>query len=69
MREEKTENLLYAIGCAFVCFSEIEFIVFPRICRFFYDNNFFWFFSFSDQSASNHVLLALWSLENCINFA
>ena len=34
-RSETTEILIYAIGFLFVCFSEIEFFVFPKISRIF----------------------------------
>ena len=54
-RSETTEILLYAIGCLFVCFFEIEFFVFPKISRFFVRQQ---FLLFSDQLASNHMLLA-----------
>ena len=50
-------------------FLRLNLSYFQKLQIFFMTIIFFGFFSFSDQSASNHVLLALWSLENCINFA
>ena len=56
--QKKLQLCLMLVIVFLVCFTEIDFLVFPKkMFLFLYGNNFFWHYLFSDQLGSNHVLL------------